>query len=228
MKEKIVVIAAHPDDELLGCGGTLIKHSKKKGDYIKTLILGQGMLSRGEDESVLTHLRADAKKANDIIGVNELKFFEFPDNAFDSVPLLKIIKVVENEIDDYQPDIIYTHFSHDLNIDHRRTFEAVMTACRPQPGFKNPDIYSFYIQSSTDWISSTEATQFVPNVFVDVENEIERKIEALAAYQTEMREYPHSRSLESIRVFSRYWGTRFGKRFSEPFILVRSVRDHAN
>ena len=88
--KKIMVIAAHPDDEMLGCGGALIKHSKK-GDYIKTLILGQGMLSRGEDESILAQLRADSKKANDIIGVNELKFFDFPDNAFDSVPLLKII-----------------------------------------------------------------------------------------------------------------------------------------
>jgi len=224
--KKIMVIAAHPDDEMLGCGGTLIKHSKR-GDYIKTLILGQGMLSRGEDESILAKLRADSKEANDIIGVNELKFFDFPDNAFDSVPLLKIIKVVEKEVADYQPDIIYTHFSNDLNIDHRRTFEAVMTACRPQPGMKNPDIYSFYIQSSTDWIASTEATQFIPNIFVDVEDEIEQKIEALMAYQTEMKEYPHSRSLESIRVFSQYWGTRVGKYFAEPFILVRSVRDHA-
>jgi len=224
--KKIMVIAAHPDDEMLGCGGTLIKHSKK-GDLIKTLILGQGMLSRGEDESILNQLRADSKKANDIIGVNDLKFFDFPDNAFDSVPLLNIIKVVEKEIDDYEPDIIYTHFSNDLNIDHRRTFEAVMTACRPQPAFKNPDIYSFFIQSSTDWISSTEATQFVPNVFVDVEDEIEQKIEALKTYQTEMKEYPHSRSLESIRVFSQYWGTRVGKLYAEPFVLVRSVRDHA-
>jgi len=225
--KKIMVIAAHPDDELLGCGGTLIKHSKN-GDYIKTLILGQGMLSRGEDESILIKLRADAKKANGITGVNELKFFDFPDNAFDSVPLLKIIKVVENEMDNYQPDIIYTHFSNDLNIDHRRTFKAVMTAIRPQPGMKNPDIYSFYIQSSTDWISSTESVQFIPNVFVDIEPDIEQKLKALSEYETEMRDYPHSRSLESIRVFSQYWGTRVGKKYVEPFVLVRSVRDYAN
>jgi len=185
------------------------------------------MLSRGEDESILTRLREDSKKANEIIGVNELNFFDFPDNSFDSVPLLEIIKVVEKEIDDYQPDMIYTHFSNDLNVDHRRTLEAVMTACRTQPGMKNPDIYSFYIQSSTDWIASTEATQFIPNVFVDVESEIEQKLEALKAYQTEMREYPHSRSLESIRIFSQYWGTRVGKRFVEPFVLVRSVREDA-
>src|SRR6056297_839288 len=115
-----MVITAHPDDEMLGCGGTLIKHSKQ-GNYIKTLILGQGMLSRGKNESIMKQLRTDSKKANDIIGVNELKFFDFPDNAFDSVPLLEIIKVVEKEIDDNQPDIIYTHFSNDLNIDHRKT-----------------------------------------------------------------------------------------------------------
>lgn len=221
--KKIMVIAAHPDDELLGCGGTLIKHAKN-GDYIRTIILGQGMLSRGEDESILVELRADAKKANDISGVNELEFYDFPDNAFDSVPLLNIIKAVEKEIDDYQPDIIYTHFANDLNIDHRKTFEAVMTATRPQPGMKNPDIYAFYIQSSTDWISSTDANQFIPNVFVNIEEEIEEKIKALEAYKTEMKTYPHSRSLEANRVFSQYWGTRVGKQYVEPFILVRSIR----
>jgi len=224
--KKIMVIAAHPDDELLGCGGTLIKHIKNE-DQIKTLILGQGMLSRGENESFLNQLRTDSKKANDIIGVNELKFFDFPDNAFDTVPLLDIIKVVEKEIDDAQPDLIYTHFSHDLNIDHRRTFEAVMTACRPQPNSKIPEIYSFYIPSSTDWINPTDANHFIPNVFVNVEAEIEQKIKALKAYETEMKKYPHSRSLESLRIFSQYWGTRIGKQYVEPFILVRSVKDNA-
>jgi LmbE family N-acetylglucosaminyl deacetylase len=224
--KKIMVIAAHPDDELLGCGGTLIKHSKN-GDHIKTLILGQGMLSRGEDESILIKLRADAKRANDIVGVNELKFFDFPDNAFDSIPLLNIIKTVEKEIDEYEPDIIYTHFSNDLNVDHRRTFEAVMTATRPQPGMKNPEIYSFCIQSSTDWISSNESVQFIPSVFVDVEKEIEQKLLALEAYETEMKDYPHSRSLKSVEIFSQYWGTRVGKKYVEPFVLVRSVREDA-
>jgi len=222
--KKIMVIAAHPDDELLGCGGTLLKHSRK-GDFIKTIILGQGMLSRGEDESILVKLRADAKQANDLAGVNELKFFDFPDNAFDSVPLIEIIKTVEKEIDELEPDIIYTHFGNDLNIDHRKTFQAVMTATRPQPGMKNPDIYSFYIQSSTDWIASSEKDQFVPNVFVDIEDTIEKKIEALEKYETEMKAYPHSRSLESIRIFSQYWGTRVGKQFVEPFVLVRSIQD---
>lgn len=221
--KRIMVIAAHPDDELLGCGGVLIKHARN-GDYIRTIILGQGMLSRGEDVSILVKLRADAKKANDITGVNELEFYDFPDNAFDSVPLLNIIKVVEKEIDNYQPDIIYTHFANDLNIDHRKTFEAVMTATRPQPGMKNPDIYSFYVQSSTDWISSTETNQFIPNVFIDVEESIEQKIKALEAYETEMKPSPHSRSLESNRIFSQYWGTRVGKKHAEPFILVRSIR----
>ena len=192
---------------------------------LKTIILGQGMLSRGEDESILVKLRADAKQANDLAGVNELKFFDFPDNAFDSVPLIEIIKTVEKEIDELEPDIIYTHFGNDLNIDHRKTFQAVMTATRPQPGMKNPDIYSFYIQSSTDWIASSEKDQFVPNVFVDIEDTIEKKIEALEKYETEMKAYPHSRSLESIRIFSQYWGTRVGKQFVEPFVLVRSIQD---
>ena len=222
--KKLLIIAAHPDDEILGCGATVAKMIDQ-GWEAKSVILGQGMVSRGveDEERALKQLREDARRANHELGIADVAFYDFPDNAFDRVPLLEIIKVVEKEVSNYKPDIIFTHFGGDLNIDHRRTFEAVLTATRPQPSFFNPTIYSFFIPSSTDWVDGFILKSFMPNIYFDVEGYIEKKLNALKCYTTEMRNYPHSRSIESLRIFSKYWGNRVGLNYVEPFILVRKI-----
>ncbi len=220
--KRILSIAAHPDDEMLGCGGTLAL-AASKGDKVRSVILGQGLLSRKHPETSLNTLQEDSRKANRILGVDSTGFYELPDNAFDTVSLLSIVQIVEQEISSYSPDIIFTHYGHDLNVDHRRTFEAVLTACRPQPGFKNPDIYSFFVSSSTDWIDGNLFLSYAPNVYVDISATIERKLEALSYYRSEMKEYPHSRSIEALRIFSKYWGNRIGREYAEPFILIRKI-----
>lgn len=224
MMNKLLIVAAHPDDEILGCGATVAKMISK-GWNAKSVILGQGMLSREieNSENALKSLKNDSLKANHEIGIKEVIFYEFPDNSFDSVPLLKIIKVLEREIEEYRPNIIFTHYGGDLNIDHRKTFEAVLTATRPMPNSLKPTLYSFFIPSSTDWVDGFVLKNFIPNVFFDVEEYIERKIKALEHYVTEMRNYPHSRSMESVRIFSKYWGNRVGLNYVEPFILVRKI-----
>lgn len=221
--KKIMIIAAHPDDELLGCGGTVAKLIEE-GYSAKTVILGRGMLARGkEHEKHLEKHMENSKNANKEIGIDEIEIYDFPDNSFDTIPLLEIIKVVEKEITHYQPDIIFTHHGNDLNIDHRKTFEAVMTACRPQPGVINPKIYTFFIPSSTDWIDGDSLNSFVPNTYIDIEKQIDKKIKALSYYDTEMKEYPHSRSLESLKIFSKYWGNRVGMNYVEPLKLIREI-----
>ena len=222
-QRKFMIFAAHPDDEILGCGATAARYVVE-GYTGRCIILSQGMLSRGEDFRKKTEwLKKDSEEANKIIGINDISFYNFPDNSFDSVPLLEIIKTIEMEIFDFKPDVIFTHFGQDLNIDHRRTFEAVMTACRPVPGFLNPDIYSFYIPSSTDWVDGFCLKPFYPNFFVDVSEYIEIKLKALSCYTSEMREYPHSRSIQAMRIFSQYWGNRIGFEFVEPMILIRKI-----
>ncbi|MHA1284346.1 MAG: PIG-L deacetylase family protein [Promethearchaeota archaeon] len=223
--KKILIIGAHPDDEILGCGGTIAKLAIYNDVY--TLLLGKGIMAREIQnyEQLLEDLRRNSIKAQKFLGIKNFFFENFPDNKFDTVPLLNIIKKVEEHINKIKPDIIFTHHHSDLNIDHRLTFEAVLTACRPQPNFINLDIYSFEIPSSTDWQIFTEEKIFKPNVFIDISDSIEKKMDALKFYKSEMREYPHSRSIKGIKLMAQDWGRKFGKKYIEAFELIRSVKN---
>ena len=173
MKEKIVlVIAAHPDDEILGCGATLVRLKKEK-KKIYTLILGEGMTSRGKEYKIkLNELRDCANKSSKIIGMDKIYFENLPDNKFDSVPLLDIIQIVERYVNKIKPDLIFTHHKGDLNIDHRLTYQAVLTVCRPRIGFKHPTIYSFEIPSSTECNAIGYENIFTPNYFVKISKSV--------------------------------------------------------
>ena len=217
----IVVIAAHPDDEVLGCGATIAKHSAN-GDKVHVLILGEGMTSRPskEKKDVIT-LRQSAQKANDLLGVTSLTLHSFPDNRMDSLPLLEIVNVVESFIEKYSPSIIYTHFKDDLNVDHRLTHQAVVTACRPQPNFFLMDTLLFFeVPSSTEW---QVPTSFQPHWFIDISKTIDKKLHALTYYETEMRSWPHARSIKAIEHLARWRGATVGVEAAEAFILGRRI-----
>lgn len=220
----IMVIAAHPDDEILGCGATLVKLKKEKRK-IHALILGEGMTSRGEEfKNKIDELRNCAKKSSKIIGIDNLYFEDLPDNKFDSVPILDIIKIIEKYIKRIKPDVILTHHRGDLNIDHRLTYQAVLTACRPQTGFKHPTIYSFEIPSSTDYNITDAEDIFKPNYFMKISKaEMEKKKSALKEYKTEMRKYPHSRSIEGVEIMAKDWGRKISTEYAEAFELVREI-----
>lgn len=225
---KILVVAAHPDDELLGLGGTIRKHVKE-GDLVRCLILGEGMTSRNitrelADNNMIEDLHENSLKAGQIIGFKDIYFSNIPDNRFDSVDLLDIIKQVEKYIKELNPDIIYTHHYGDLNIDHRRTFEAVLTACRPVGEYSVKEIYVFETPSSTEWNFNSKNSTFTPNVFVDIEETIDDKLRAMSCYETELGVYPHPRSLEALKIIAARWGIVVGKKYVEAFELVRKVR----
>ena len=225
MKDKkiILIIAAHPDDELLGCAATVYKYVQQ-GATAVSVILGEGLRARGKASGKqLSELKKHAIDANAKIGVSKVHFDNLPDNQFDSVPILKIIKIIEKYIAKYSPDIVFTHFSNDLNVDHQLTFKAVITACRPQPGFKHPDIYCFEVPSSTDYALISMHSAFVPNVYINIENEIDIKLAALAKYKTEMRSFPHTRSIAGIKILSQYRGVAAGLKFAEAFQLIRRI-----
>jgi N-acetylglucosamine malate deacetylase 1 len=229
MSQNVLVIAAHPDDEILGCGGTIAKHVKK-GDKVHCIILAEGITSRDKirnrelHQRELTELGIAAQKANQILGVHTLRLLDFPDNRMDSVDRLDIIKVVEDLINEFKPDIVYTHHIGDVNIDHRRIHEAVITACRPIPGNHFvKQILFFETASSTEWMTPGSAPAFSPNWYVDISETLELKLDALRAYECEMREWPHARSVEALKYLAHWRGANIGVHAAEAFILGRNI-----
>jgi len=225
-RKKILVIAAHPDDEVLGCGGAMARFVTE-GCEVYTLILGEGVTSRdkerdrAERENEITELRKQAENANNILGVKKVYAFDFPDNRFDSIPLLDIIKTIEKIKGSVQPDSVFTHHQGDLNIDHQITFKAVVTACRPVKDESVKEIYSFEIPSSTEWNAPSSLTYFMPDYFVDVSKSLKVKINALKEYETELREFSHPRSLKAVELNAKQWGVKMGFEAAEAFKTIR-------
>lgn len=221
---KVLIIAAHPDDEILGVGGTILKHVKA-GDQVSILLLGDGVTSRGDNAVGIKERANQAEQAAKILGAREVILENLPDNKFDSVPLLEITKIVERAIFKIKPNIIYTHFGEDLNIDHRLTFEAVITACRPQPKFFVKKILAFEVLSSTEWQVKKNNKLFCPNKYHNIEEFIDKKIKAMAVYHDELKVYPHPRSKEGIRILAQYRGLEVGYNYAEAFEIVRQLTD---
>ena len=224
----ILVVAAHPDDEVLGCGGAIAKHTQN-GDQVHILILAEGATSRNPNRdrqlfaSELSTLETAAHQASKILGVDSLFLYDFPDNRMDSCDLLDIIKVIEQAIDQYQPQIVYTHHAGDVNIDHQLIHRATVTACRPIPNQSVQTLLFFEIPSSTEWQTSGSALPFIPNWFVDISETLECKLKALEVYKSEMRPYPHPRSLEAVEYLARWRGATIGVKAAEAFILGRNL-----
>jgi len=226
ISRRVLVIAAHPDDEVLGCGGTLTLH-RLSGDTVVVQFMTNGVGARtpGNDPDGLdvTHRADAARKAASILGVSRLEFGDFPDNALDSCRLLDLAKAVEAVVNDVRPDVVYTHFAGDLNIDHQLTYRATLTALRPIAGQTIPSIYSFEVPSSTEWAGVQMAPAFRPNRFVDISGVMETKLAALAAYQEEMRPFPHPRSAQALTALASVRGAASGLQAAEAFVIERQI-----
>ncbi|PIS09207.1 GlcNAc-PI de-N-acetylase [Candidatus Beckwithbacteria bacterium CG10_big_fil_rev_8_21_14_0_10_34_10] len=225
-KNRILIVVAHPDDEILGCGGTIAR-LVKEGYEAHTLILGEGITARDVKRNVnkskkeIGELKKQTQKANKIIGVKEVFFYDFPDNRFDTVALLDIVKVIKKIKKKIKPEIIFTHYEKDLNIDHKITYKAVITANRPIKGEIVKKIYSFEVLSSTEW---NYPLSFSPDVFFDISETMDLKLKAMAKYKSELREYFHPRSLKGIKITAELWGLKTGCKLVEAFKLVREIR----
>ncbi len=228
--KKILVVVAHPDDELLGIGGSLNKLVNEYACKIHVMILGEGITSRSEqrDEkkwsNELQMHHSNIEEAQRRIGYQSLTTFQFPDNRFDSVDLLDIIKVIEKEKETFKPDVIFTHHSGDLNIDHQRTFEAVVTACRPMEHERVCGILTFETPSGTEWQATSDPRPFMPNFYISIsESNLKSKIEGMECYQFEKREFPHPRSSKALRLLAEYRGMTIGRPLSEAFQIIRWI-----
>ncbi|OEY73951.1 PIG-L deacetylase family protein [Salegentibacter salarius] len=228
--KKILVIVAHPDDELLGQGATINLLSKKFNCNIKTVILGEGITSRANERDTdkwsqeLIQHKSNITNACEKVGYKSFSTYDFPDNRFDQVNLLDIVKVIESEIETFKPSVIFTHHPGDTNIDHRLTHDAVLPAIRPMKGQTVETLITFETPSSTEWQSPDHENSFIPNFFVEVEEKnIDAKIEGMQSYYFEKREYPHPRSPESLKILSKRWGIVIGTEFAEAFRVIRTI-----
>lgn len=228
--KKILVVVAHPDDEVLGLGATMNSLIRDHGVKTHVLILGEGITSRSEVRErkkwmkELEEHKANIYSAQKMIGYHSMSIHDFPDNRFDTVALLDIIKVIEREKEKFRPDVIFTHHGGDLNIDHQRTFQAVITACRPMEKEGVKAIFAFETPSGTEWRANTDPAHFLPNVFIGVSGKnLEAKVKAMECYSFEKRKYPHPRSPEALMIQAQRWGISVGKKYAEAFVLVRSI-----
>jgi len=226
---KVLIICAHPDDEALGCGGTIARHVAL-GDDVQVLFLSEGVTSRfSSDEDVdeiakIVDRESFAFRAADILKFKIIQFFRYPNLRMSGVPMLDMVKSVDTVIRDLEPDLIYTHHSGDMNSDHRIVFEIVLTACRPRDNFFLKGLYCFEIPSSTEWSSPLLGAAFVPNRFVDITPYFSLKMSAIDAYAYEMRDYPHPRSLENIKALAQFRGASCGIELAEAFMVVRDCQ----
>ena len=222
----ILVVVAHPDDEVLGCGGTIAKLADQ-GATIYVAFMADGVFSRAGDQAKQQEewriRRAAAQKACDIMGVKSQSFADFPDNRMDTVALLDITKALEELLDEHRPDTVFTHHAGDVNIDHRRVNEAVVTACRPQNGHPVKTLLCFEVPSSTEWQLPGSAPIFAPNWFADISDTLDRKLAALDAYAAELRAWPHPRSRQGVEPLARWRGATVGVDAAEAFMLGRQL-----
>jgi LmbE family N-acetylglucosaminyl deacetylase len=226
MYKSILILVAHPDDEVLGCGGTIAK-LVDEGAIVNVAFLADGVFSRIGEESArqleLTARRTAAQRACIILGVKSVSFGDFPDNRMDTIPLLDITQAVEVLIAKHQPEMIFTHHAGDVNIDHRRLHEAVVTACRPQQGHSVKTLLCFEVPSSTEWQLPGSAPAFMPNWFVDISPTLDRKLAALEAYADELRAWPHPRSRQGVEHLAHWRGATVGVDAAEAFVLGRQL-----
>lgn len=225
MKKRILICVAHPDDEVLGCGG-VIQYHKLKGDQVYCLSLTNGVSARNYSSKIIQKKIFDRKKnaihSAKVLGFKWLDLKQkFEDNRLDKYDLLDVIKVIEIAKKKINPHIIYTHNKTDLSIDHKVTYNAVVTAFRPQDKEIWQEILAFEIPSSTDF---NPGADFKPNYVIDIKKFIKKKLKAFSLYREEVRKYPHSRSLKGIETLAKIRGLQNGIEYGEAFQIVKKIK----
>lgn len=224
---RILVVAAHPDDEVLGLGGTIAKYSRA-GTEIALLIVTDGSSSQYRDNPDLPEILAAKKQETarcaNLLGISRVLYGNLPDMRLDVTPHVQINQVIESVIDSFQPTWVFTHFPGDVNADHQRVAHSTLVACRPTAGQCVKKLLFYSVPSATEWNAPSASNAFLPNVFMDITGPCaDLKYRAFACYETELRPYPHPRSVQYLQTADTAVGNRVGLSAAEAFMLVRSI-----
>jgi len=219
---KVLVVSAHPDDEILGVGGAVRRHSLA-GDEVRSLIACEGVSMRYDAEH-RERLHRQSRRAAEILGVSEVLYADLPDQKLDTLPLVEVIGKIEDVVREFRPEVVYTHFPGDVNHDHGVLFRAVQVAVRPYAAPWVRELLAFETASSTEWGAPAMQGAFIPEIYVDISSTLDAKVEAFACYERELRPAPHPRSPESLRARAAAWGSHVGVAAAEPFQVVRILR----
>ena len=227
MKKKVLIIAAHPDDEVLGCGGTIAKLSEQ-GEDVHILILATGLTSRvgfdmEKDADALKIHFERACRAGAFLGAKNVNFAGFPDQKMDTLSLLEVTQRIEAEIESIKPQTIFTHHGGDLNMDHVITFRATLTATRPIAGSVVRSVYAYEVPSSTEWAFQKFEPKFQPNFFHDITETLPKKIQAMQIYESEARDFPHPRSSQALQAIAHRWGSVVGLDAAEAYEVIWKI-----
>jgi LmbE family N-acetylglucosaminyl deacetylase len=222
VNKKILVLGAHSDDEVLGVGGTILK-AKDNNSKVDVLIVTDSASAQYNEKQKLDNRDSNLHQCCKILKVDNVYQWNLPDMRLDTLSHLEINKRLSSFIEKSDYDIIFIHHPHDINKDHQVLFDSLMVVCRPIPKHRIESILTYYTPSSTEWGGFERSRMFCPNVFIDIENYIDIKLEALSEYADEVRQFPHPRSIENVENIAKYFGAQVGLRFAEPFCLIRSI-----
>ena len=217
--DTVLVVGAHPDDEVLGAGGTMARHAEA-GDEVHVLIVTEGTTQQYDDEDLIERKRRDARACAERLGVTDVHFGDLPDMRLDDVAHVEVNAVIEEVCEAVAPDVVYTHSRREVNRDHVAVHDSTLVAARPGSGVST--LLGYETPSSTEWAPRTEG--FEPDLFVDIDDHLEAKIEAFGDYETEVREFPHPRSAEALRALAETRGSACGSAAAEAFDVLRAYR----
>ncbi len=219
---RVLLVASHPDDEILGPGGTIARHVEE-GDTVTILIVADHGSARYEEEQI-RQVRAAARAASEVLGVQDLRFGELADQRLDTLPIIEVTQRVEAVVHEVRPEVVYTHHRGDINRDHAVLHEATLTATRPYSAPFVRRTLCYETPSATEWAGPFPETAFLPNHFVDITPWLGTKLDAMACYPSELGTPPHPRSLEALEIHAANWGSVIGVAAAEAFWLVREIR----
>lgn len=219
--KKILVIAPHPDDEVLGCGGTIAKHSKK-GNKVYLCIVTKAYTPDWSEEFIKNRPK-EIEKANKILGIQKTYFLDFPTAKLDIVPQKELNDSISNIVKEIKPEIVFVPYEGDLSQEHRLIFEATLVATRPKPESFVKKSLCYETLSETEWGRGFTKRLFIPNVYVDISDTLKNKLKAMQAYKSELQKSPHPRSLEIIKTLAKKRGSEAGIKYAEAFLLIREI-----